>query len=131
MTRRVVFVCVENSNRSQMAEAFGRRFAPPGVEVYSAGSRPSGKINPKAIAAMQEIGFDLSAQHSKGLDGLPPGPFDVLVTMGCGDQCPALQAADREDWQIPDPRDMPPEAFAEVRDLIGAKVREMLARRFS
>ena len=86
---RVVFVCVENSNRSQMAEAFARMVG--GVEAYSAGSRPSGKVNPKAIEAMRELGYDLSVHLSKSQDDLPNVSFDVAVTMGCGDQCPNLR----------------------------------------
>ena len=122
-TMRAVFVCVENSNRSQMAEAFARM---AGIEAYSAGSRPSGKVNPKAIAAMQELGYDLTQHHSKSLDDLPNEPFDIAVTMGCGDACPNLQARRREDWNIPDPKEMSPAEFREVRDLIGAKVKELL-----
>src|SRR5260221_12341655 len=103
--KRVVFVCVENSNRSQMAEAFARMVGR--VEASSAGSRSSGRVNPKAIAAMRELGYDLSAHRSKSLDELPDATFDVAVTMGCGDQCPNLKAVRREDWNISDPRDMP------------------------
>jgi protein-tyrosine-phosphatase len=120
---RVVFVCVENSNRSQMAEAFARM---SGIEAYSAGSRPSGKVNQKAIEAMRELGYDLSAHQSKSLDDLPDITFDAAVTMGCGDQCPNLRATRREDWNIPDPKEMSPEQFRQVRDLIGTKVRELL-----
>lgn len=123
---RVVFVCVENSNRSQMAQAFASLRG--GVEAYSAGSRPSGKINPRAIAAMNELGYDLSVHQSKSLDELPNVPFDAAVTMGCGDACPNLQARVREDWQIPDPREMPPEEFRQVRDMIGEKVAALLAK---
>lgn len=119
---KAVFVCVENSNRSQIAEAFARM---AGAEAYSAGSRPSGKVNPKAIAAMQELGYDLMTHHSKSLDDLPNEQFDVAVTMGCGDQCPNLNAVRREDWAIPDPKEMTPEKFREVRDLIGRKVNEL------
>ncbi|HYO24755.1 MAG TPA: arsenate reductase ArsC [Lacipirellulaceae bacterium] len=119
---KAVFVCVENSNRSQMAEAFARL---EGIEAYSAGSRPSGRVNPKAIHAMAELGYDLSTHHSKSLDDLPPETFDVAVTMGCGDSCPQLMATRREDWNIPDPRDMSPEQFREVRDLIGRKVKQL------
>jgi arsenate reductase (thioredoxin) len=120
---KAVFVCVENSNRSQMAEAFARM---EGIEAYSAGSRPSGKVNPKAIEAMQELGYDLSAHHSKSLNDLPEEVFDVVVTMGCGDACPNLKANHREDWQIPDPRDMKPDEFRKVRDLIGSKIKELI-----
>ena len=119
---KAVFVCVENSNRSQMAEAFARM---AGIDAYSAGSRPSGKVNPKAIEAMKELGYDLAAHHSKSLSDLPDETFDVAVTMGCGDECPMLKAARREDWGIPDPRDMPPGEFREVRDLISRKVEKL------
>jgi arsenate reductase (thioredoxin) len=119
---KAVFVCVENSNRSQMAEGFARM---AGIEAYSAGSRPSGKVNPKAIEAMKELGYDLTAHHSKSLDDLPNETFDVAVTMGCGDECPMLNATRREDWQIPDPKEMSPEQFREVRDLIGRKVKQL------
>jgi protein-tyrosine-phosphatase len=119
---KAVFVCVENSNRSQMAEAFARM---AGIEAYSAGSRPSGKVNSKAIEAMRELGYDLTAHHSKSLIDLPNETFDVAVTMGCGDACPNLKANRREDWDIPDPREMSPEQFREVRDLIGKRVKEL------
>jgi protein-tyrosine-phosphatase len=106
-----------------MAEAFARL---AGIEGYSAGSRPSGKVNPKAIEAMRELGYDLSAHQSKSLDDLPDVSFDLAVTMGCGDQCPNLRATRREDWNIPDPKEMPPEQFRQVRDLIETKVKELL-----
>jgi protein-tyrosine-phosphatase len=126
--KRVLFVCVENSNRSQMAQAFARMYGGAAVEAHSAGSRPSGRINPKAVEAMRELGYDLAAHRSKSLDEIPAGPYDAAVTMGCGDACPNVAARVREDWQIPDPRDMPPEQFREVRDLIGRKVQELLGR---
>ena len=124
---RIVFVCVENSDRSQMAEAFARMYGADNVEAYSAGSRPSGRVNPQAVAAMAELGYDLTKHVSKAFDHLPPGPFDVVVMMGCGDRCPNLNAVWREDWEIPDPRDMPPAEFRQVRDLIGEKVKLLLA----
>jgi arsenate reductase len=120
---KVVFVCVENSNRSQMAEAFASMH---GADAYSAGSRPSGRVNPKAIAAMRELGYDLATHASKSLDDLPDVDFDLAVTMGCGDRCPTLRAKNREDWDIPDPKDMTPEQFRVVRDLIGSRVRKLL-----
>jgi protein-tyrosine-phosphatase len=124
--KRVVFVCVENSNRSQMAEAFARIHGAGTVEAFSAGSRPSGRINPKAVAAMKERGYDLTSHTSKGLDRFNGQEFDAAVTMGCGDECPLVLAKRRLEWQIPDPKDMPPEAFREVQDLIEAKVKELL-----
>jgi arsenate reductase len=124
--KRIVFVCVENSNRSQMAEAFARLHGAGVVEAYSAGSWPSGRVNPKAIAAMGEVGYDLSRHRSKSLDELAGTEFDAAVTMGCGDQCPNLKAKRREDWSIPDPKELPPERFREVRDLIESKVKALL-----
>jgi protein-tyrosine-phosphatase len=124
--KRIVFVCVENSNRSQMAEAFARMHGQGRVEAHSAGSRPSGKVNPKAVEAMKEIGYDLTAHRSKSFADLAGQEFDVAVTMGCGDECPFIRAKDRQDWQIPDPKAMPPEEFRAVRDLIEAKVKALL-----
>lgn len=126
--KRVLFVCVENSNRSQMAQAFATLHGGSNTEAYSAGSRPSGRINPKAIEAMRELGYDLSSHQSKSLEEIPSGAYDAAVTMGCGDACPNVAARIREDWQIPDPREMPPEQFREVRDLIERKVKELLVR---
>src|SRR6266852_4659471 len=126
--KRLLFVCVENSNRSQMAEAFARIHGGDSVEAFSAGSRPSGKINPKAIAAMREIGYDLSSHESKSLSAIPEIEYDFVATMGCGDECPFVRAREREDWDIPDPKDMPPEDFRKVRDLIEQKVKETIMR---
>ena len=124
---RVVFVCVENSCRSQIAEAFARIFD-PGADVYSAGSRPSGQVNPKAIASMKEVGYDLTTHASKGLDELPNVEFDAAITMGCGDECPHLRAKLHADWGIPDPKHLSPEEFRAVRDLIAEKVRALIMR---
>ena len=125
--KRIIFVCVENSNRSQMAEAFAQIHGRGRIEAFSAGSRPSGRVNPKAVAAMKEIGYDLTAHGSKGLDEFNGQHFDAAVTMGCGDECPLVLAKLRVDWQIPDPKELPPEKFRDVRDLIEAKVKELLA----
>src|SRR5262249_30900109 len=126
--RRVIFVCVENSNRSQMAEAFARIHGSGKIEAFSAGSRPSGKVNPKAIEAMKEVGYDLTTHTSKGLDAFNGKEVEVAVTMGCGDECPLVLAKQREDWQIPDPRDMTADQFRQVRDLIESKVKALLER---
>lgn len=123
----VLFVCVENSNRSQMAEAFARMHGAGKVEAYSAGSQPSGRVNPKAIEAMKEVGYDLTTHTSKGLAEFNGTEVEVAVTMGCGDECPLVHARQRVDWQIPDPRDMTPEEFRGVRDLIEKKVKELMA----
>jgi arsenate reductase len=125
--KKVIFVCVENSNRSQMAEAFARIHGAGKVEAYSSGSRPSGRVNPKAIESMKELGYDLTTHASKGLEEFNGKEFDAAVTMGCGDECPLVLARRRMDWQIPDPKEMSPEQFREVRDLIERNVKELLA----
>jgi protein-tyrosine-phosphatase len=124
--KRLLFICVENANRSQMAEAFARIHGGPGIEAFSAGSRPSGRVHPMAIEAMGELGYDLGTHRSKDSSDLPDVEFDV-VTMGCGDACPSVRARRREDWEIPDPRSLPAEEFRVVRDRIEAKVRDLLA----
>jgi len=127
MKTKILFVCIENSNRSQMAEAFARMVGDE-VGVYSAGSKPSGKINMKAVAAMKEMGYDLTKHHSKSLNEIKQfAPFDVVVTMGCGDACPWMPAKKFIDWEIPDPKEMDEGNFREVRDLIKDKVNELLA----
>jgi arsenate reductase (thioredoxin) len=124
--KTILFVYVENSNRSQMAEAFARIHGAGKVQAYSAGSRPSGRINPKAVEAMAEIGYDLTVHGSKGLAEFNGKQIDVAVTMGCGDACPLVSANRREEWNIPDPCEMTPDQFRKVRDLIEAKVKALL-----
>ena len=125
--KRVLFVCVENSNRSQMAEAFARTHGAGRVQAWSAGSRPSGRVNPRAVAFMKEVGYELGTHSSKSLDQIPPGEYDAAVTMGCGDACPLVLARKHLDWAIPDPKELPDEEFRRVRDLIEQKVKELLA----
>ncbi|MBK8519711.1 MAG: arsenate reductase ArsC [Ferruginibacter sp.] len=128
MKKKLLFVCIENSNRSQMSQAFAKILGGKDVEAYSAGSKPSGIVNPKAIAAMKELGYDLSEHDSKSLDEVKAfAPFDAVVTMGCGDACPWMPAKKFIDWQIPDPKNMEPAAFNEVRDLIKSKVADLIA----
>ena len=124
--KNILFVCVENSCRSQMAEAFGKIHGKGIINVYSSGSRPSGLVNPKAIASMKEVGYDLSVHQSISLDEIPQIEYDYAITMGCGDECPMVQAKNREDWGIPDPKHMRPGEFAKVRDLIEEKVKALL-----
>lgn len=110
-----------------MSQAFAKIHGGNNIDAYSAGSKPSGIVNPKAIAAMKELGYDLSAHDSKSLDEVKQyAPFDAVVTMGCGDACPWMPAKKFIDWQIPDPKNMDPESFNEVRDLISKKVKELL-----
>jgi len=125
--KKILFVCIENSNRSQMAQAFAVMLGKERLEAYSAGSKPSGKINPKAIEAMKLLGFDLAKHSSKSLDEVKEyAPFDVVVTMGCGDACPWMPAKQHIDWQIPDPRNMEMADFIKVRDLIAEKVQDLI-----
>lgn len=128
MKKKLLFVCIENSNRSQMSEAFAHIYGGDNVEAYSSGSRPSGVVNPKAIAAMKELGYDLTKHQSKSLDEVKAyAPFDAVVTMGCGDACPWMPAKRFIDWQIPDPKHMEPAEFNKVRDYIGEQVKGLLA----
>ena len=125
--KKILFVCVENSNRSQMSQAFAIIHGGENVEAYSAGSKPSGIVNPKAIAAMQELGYDLSIHDSKSLQEVQTyAPFDAVVTMGCGDACPWMPAKKFVDWEIPDPKHMEPAAFNGVRNFIEKKVKLLL-----
>ena len=123
---RVLFVCIENSNRSQMAEGFARTHGGMRVDALSAGSKPSGQINPRAIVMMAERGIDLRAQHSKSLQEIGDAPFDAVITMGCGDACPWIPAARREDWALPDPKHLPDGEFRAVRDEIERRVVALL-----
>ena len=126
--KKVVFVCVENSNRSQMAEAFARLHGGDWVEAFSAGSRPSGKVNPRAIHFMREIGYDLTPHRSKSTRELEGVEYAAAITMGCGDECPNVRARLHEDWQIPDPKNLPDDEFRAIRDSIEAKVKDLLTR---
>ncbi len=125
--KKILFVCVENSNRSQMSQAFATIHGGGEVEAYSAGSKPSGIVNPKAIAAMKELGYDLAKHDSKSLEEVKQyAPFDAVVTMGCGDACPWMPAKTFIDWEIPDPKHMEPAEFNKVRDYIETKVKDLL-----
>ena len=127
MKKKILFVCIENSNRSQMSQAFAKIHGGENIEAYSAGSKPSGIVNPKAIAAMKELGYDLSAHDSKSLIEVKQyAPFDAVITMGCGDACPWMPAKKFIDWEIPDPKNMEPGEFNKVRDLIEQKVKTLL-----
>jgi protein-tyrosine-phosphatase len=125
---RVLFVCIENSCRSQMAEAFAHMVAQDLIQAFSAGSRPSGHVDPKAVAAMAELGYDLGSHISKSLNDIPKVKYNYVVTMGCGEECPFIPADFHEDWDLADPKLMPMEAFRQVRDQIGERVKELAAR---
>jgi arsenate reductase (thioredoxin) len=108
-----------------MAEALARLRAGDALDPHSAGSKPSGRINPDAITAMKEMGYDLAAHKSKSLDEIPAVEYDAVVTMGCGDACPFVRARQRFDWNIPDPKGKSLEEVRQIRDVIDSKVREL------
>lgn len=123
--KNILFVCVENANRSQMAEAFGHIHKKEGIEVYSAGSKPAGKINPKAVDAMDNLAYDLNAHQSNSLKKVEHIHFDAVISMGCGDDCPHIKTERREDWQIPDPKNLSTKEYYTIRDYIEIKVKEL------
>ena len=103
--KTILFLCVENSCRSQIAEAFAKRYSDLSFEFLSAGSSPSGVVNSRAIELMTEFGYDLSDHFSKSVDEIN-NEVDILISMGCGDSCPYLAASERLEWDIPDPKNM-------------------------
>jgi arsenate reductase len=111
-----------------MAEAFARMHGAGLVDGLSAGSNPSGSINPRAVAAMRERGYDLTEHRSKSLVEVGKGQWDYVVMMGCGDECPWVPAAKREDWKLPDPHGLSPDEFNELRDEIERRVIDLIAR---
>ncbi len=123
---KILFVCVQNASRSQMAQGFAEAFGKGKVEVYSAGSRPAPQINPLAIEVMKEKGIDLSGRLPKGLDDLPPVEMDYLITMGCEEACPAVAAKKIVEWQIPDPKGKPIDEVRRIRDILEVKVKTLL-----
>lgn len=123
---RIVFVCIQNANRSQMAEAWARLLGGDQVEVFSAGSCPSEAIHPRVVASMAGLGCDMAGHAPKSMQVLPDVKFDAVVGMGCGDACPSLRAVCREEWAIPDPRHLPDSQFRAVRNLIGWRVYDLL-----
>jgi arsenate reductase len=123
---KIVFVCVENARRSQMAQGFAEALGQGELKVYSAGSRPFWAIDPLVIEVMMEKGIDLSSKRPKSLNDLPPIEMDYLITMGCEETCPAVLSKNILEWDIPDPKGKSIDVFREVRDLIENKVRTFL-----
>jgi protein-tyrosine-phosphatase len=109
-----------------MAEGFARALGAGRVDAYSAGSRPSGQVNPRAVRFMAEKAVDLTQQRSRGIPELPALEWDYVVTMGCGDECPYLPARHRRDWDLPDPKHLSDDAFREVRDEIEGLVKALI-----
>ena len=126
MHKRVLFVCIHNSCRSQMAEGFARHLGGDLVEAHSAGSAPCGKVDAGAVETMREIGIDTSDHRSKSLDDIPQVEYDFVATMGCGDACPMVRAKRREDWGIVDPKGKEPEDYRVARGAIEARMKQLL-----
>lgn len=122
----VLFVCVHNAGRSQMAAGFLAHYGGDGVEVRSAGSEPGEAVNPIAVAAMREVGIDISGHQPKVLTADAVESSDVVITMGCGDACPVFPGKRYLDWELDDPAGQPIERVRPVRDEIGGRVRTLL-----
>ena len=123
----VLFVCVHNAGRSQMAAGWLRHFAGDAVDVRSAGSEPADQINPAAVAAMAEVGIDITANTPRLLDYDTAYASDVIITMGCGDVCPVFPGKRYEDWKLDDPAGRSVEAVRPIRDDIRDRVQALVA----
>jgi len=123
----VLFVCVHNAGRSQMAAGWLRHLAADAVEVRSAGSEPAEAINPAAVEAMREVGIDITDQTPKRLEYTTAESSDVIITMGCGDACPVFPGKRYEDWKLDDPAGLGVAAVRPIRDEIGRRVRQLVS----
>ena len=126
-TSSVLFVCVHNAGRSQMAAGFLTALAGDRIEVRSAGSAPADQVNPAAVAAMAEVGIDISAQQPKILTADAAEASDVVITMGCGDTCPIFPGTSYRDWVLDDPAGQGLDAVRPIRDEIRARVEALVA----
>ncbi|MEU4478870.1 arsenate reductase ArsC [Micromonospora sp. NPDC023966] len=122
----VLFVCVHNAGRSQMAAGWLRHLAGDTVEVRSAGSEPADQINPVAVEAMREVGIDMTGQTPARLTWDTAETSDVIITMGCGDACPVFPGKRYEDWKLTDPAGQPLDVVRQVRDDIRARVEHLV-----
>jgi len=125
---RVLFVCVQNAGRSQMSEALFARDAAGRHEAQSAGTRPADRVHPEVVEAMREVGIDLADRRPRGLSRDLAEWADVVVTMGCGDECPFVPGTRYVDWDLPDPAGQPVEAVRRARDEIEARVTALVAK---
>ena len=123
--KTILFLCIENSCRSQIAEAFAKAYSCSANKIISAGSNPSGEVNPTAIKLMGKMGHNISDHSSKSVNEIKE-EIDILISMGCGDSCPQLSAKKRLEWDIPDPKKMKEDEFVEVIKLIDKKVKKFI-----
>jgi arsenate reductase len=127
--KTVIFACVHNAGRSQMAAAFLNELADPALaRAVSAGTRPGERVHPEVVDAMRERGIDLSMAVPRLLTDALASSAELLVTMGCGEACPLVPGLARDDWPLPDPKGQPPERVREIRDEIHTRVAELVAR---
>ena len=124
--RNILFVCVENAGRSQIAEGFGLLYGGETIHVFSAGSDPRKDVHEYAIEVMREKGIDISGNRPKIFSELSVARFDYVVNMGCGDECPVIPAREVLNWDIPDPKNGSIENFRKIRDIIEKKVKTMI-----
>ena len=126
----VVFACVHNAGRSQMAAAYFKRLANPGrARAISAGTAPAPRVHPEVVTAMADIGIDLSHAEPRHLTPELAQGARLLITMGCGDACPVIPGAERDDWPLPDPKGRPLDEVRAIRDDIGRRVQALIAGR--
>ena len=122
----VLFVCVHNAGRSQMAAGWLRHLAGDRVEIRSAGTEPADQVNPVAVAAMAEVGIDITDQTPKILDYATAQDSDIIITMGCGDTCPYFPGKRYEDWKLDDPAGQPLDTVRRIRDDIRARIEDLV-----
>lgn len=127
MKKRVAFICVHNSCRSQMAEGWAKKLGSDALEVYSAGTENYHEVKPLAVKVMEETGIDMSEHHPKLLSDIPE-EVDILITMGCNVVCPFIPNSHSEDWALTDPSGGPIEDYRETRDIIKDKVEDLIRR---
>ena len=120
---KLLFLCIENANRTQMAEAFAKIYGGDHVEVYSAGINPVEAVNPVAVEAMKELGYDISEQLPTFINELPDVEFDYVVNMGIGDEYTSIPAKNRLEWDLPNPKELDLKEYRKVRDLIEGNVK--------
>lgn len=127
MKKKVAFVCIHNSCRSQMAEGWAKKLGSDVLEAYSAGTERYPEVNPLAVQVMEEAGVDMSTHYPKLLSDIP-AEVDILITMGCNVECPYVPCKHREDWGIADPSGGPIEDYRKTRDIIKEKVKDLIKR---